>query len=103
MKGRDKMRKIKIAYYYEDLPSNKPVVEHTDGFLITDNLAISIADGKVAVLERVKPSETFPGCYEPDDGDYIQFNLTEGVYDHIVRNYTNMSELDLLNIVANCG
>lgn len=97
------MRKIKIAYYYEDRPSNRPVIEYADGFLITDNLALSIADGKVAVLERVKHSETFPGCYEPDSGDCMQFDITEGVYDHIVRNYTNMSELELLSIVANCG
>ncbi|MED4918688.1 hypothetical protein [Geobacillus thermodenitrificans] len=97
------MRKVKIAYYYEDLPSNRPVVEYADGFLITDNLAISIADGKVAVLERVKPSETFPGCYESDDGDYMQFNITEDVYNQIMRNYTNMNEIELLNIVANCG
>ncbi|MBA2869977.1 hypothetical protein HNQ85_000235 [Anoxybacillus calidus] len=95
------MRKIKIAYYYEDRPSNRPVIEYCEGFLITDNLALSIADGKVAILERVKPSETFRGCYEPDDGDYMQFNLTEDVYNHIMRNYENMTEIELLNIVAN--
>jgi hypothetical protein len=97
------MRKIKIVYYYEDLPSNKPVVEYADGFLITDNLALSIVDRKVAVLERVDPSEIFPDCYEPDSGDYMQFKITDEIRDYIMRNYENMTEIELLNTVVNCA
>jgi hypothetical protein len=103
-KGEGKMKKITVAYYWEDQMTKEQVVEYVDGFLICDGLALSIAsiaDGKVAVLERVKPSEMFPGCYESGDGDYMQLNITEDVYDYIMRNYTNMSELELLNVVAN--
>jgi hypothetical protein len=97
------MRKVKIAYYYEDQMTQKQVIEYTDGFLIGNSLALSIADNKIAVLERVKPSEVFPDCYESGDGDYMQFTISEETYDHIMRNYENMSEIELLNIVANCG
>jgi hypothetical protein len=96
------MRKVKIAYYYEDQMTQKQVIEYTDGFLIGNSLALSIADNKIAVLERVKPSKVFSDCYEPDNGDYMQFNISEETYDHIMRNYENMSEIELLNIVTNC-
>jgi hypothetical protein len=97
------MRKVKVVYYYEDQTTKEQVVEYVDAFLIGDRLALSIADNKIAVLERVDPSEVFPDCYEPDDGDYMQFKISEEIYNHIMRNYTNMTEIELLNIVANCG
>jgi hypothetical protein len=98
------MKKITVAYYWEDQMTREQVVEYVDGFLICDGLALSIAsivEGKVAVLERVKPSEMFPGCYESGDGDYMQFNISEETYDHIMRNYEYMSEIELLNVVTN--
>jgi hypothetical protein len=97
------MKKIKVVYHYEDQMTQEQVVEYADAFLISDRLALSIADGKVAVLERVDPSEMFPDCYEPGSGDYMQFEITEEVYDHIMRNYENMTEIELLNTVVNCA
>jgi hypothetical protein len=95
------MKKIKVVYHYKDQMTREQVVEYADAFLISDRLALSIADGKVAVLECVDPSEIFPDCYEPDDGDYMQFKITDEVREYIMRNYENMTEIELLNIVAN--
>ncbi|UPT60483.1 hypothetical protein GK107_14435 [Geobacillus thermoleovorans] len=97
------MRKVKEVIYYEDRETKELVIEYADAFLICDGLALSLFDGKVAVLEKVKPSEMFPGYYEATNASYMQFDITKEIYDHIMRNYENMSEIELLNTVVNCA
>ncbi|PJW21987.1 hypothetical protein CV632_01290 [Geobacillus thermodenitrificans] len=83
------MRRIKVVYHYIDQHTKEQVIYYADdAFLICDGLALSIVDRERgdAVLERVTPSELFPGCFESVDGGYTEFTIDEDTYEHILRN-----------------
>ena len=78
------MQRIKVVYHYEDRETHERVIHYADdAFLLCDGVALSVVDKERgdAVLERVKPSETFPGCYESVDGPYTEFELDEDIYE----------------------
>lgn len=82
------MRRIKVVYHYEDQETRERVIHYADdAFLICDGVALSVVDKERgdAVIEQVKPSEMFPGCYESVDGPYTEFELDEDIYQLIVQ------------------
>lgn len=82
------MRRIKVVYHYIDQHTKEQVIHYADdAFLICDGVALSVVDKKrgVAVLERVKPSETFSGCYESVGGPYAEFELDGDIYQQIAK------------------
>ncbi|KPD00588.1 hypothetical protein LR69_01240 [Geobacillus sp. BCO2] len=82
------MRRIKVVYNYIDQHTKEQVIHYADdAFLICDGVALSVVDKKrcSAVLERVKPSEMFPGCYESAGGPYTEFELDESIYQLLVQ------------------
>jgi hypothetical protein len=82
------MRRIKVVYHYEDRETGELVTHYADdAFLLCDGVALSVIDKERgdAVLERVKPSELFPGCYESGDGPYTEFELDEDIYQLLVQ------------------
>jgi uncharacterized protein (DUF952 family) len=83
------MRRIKVVYHYIDRDTQEQVIHYADdAFLICDGLALSIIDKERgdAVIEQVRPSELFPGCYESVDGGYTEFTIDDDTYEHILRN-----------------
>lgn len=82
------MRRIKVVYHYEDRETRELVTHYADdAFLICDGVALSVVDKKrgVAVLERVKPSDVFSGCYESIGGPYEGFELDGDIYQQIAK------------------
>ncbi|GCD81916.1 hypothetical protein PTHTG4_09780 [Parageobacillus thermoglucosidasius] len=82
------MRRIKVVYHYIDRDAQEQVTHYADdAFLICDGVALSVVDKERgdAVLERVKPSEMFPGCYESVDGPYTEFELDEDIYQLLLQ------------------
>ncbi|GMN97983.1 hypothetical protein [Parageobacillus thermoglucosidasius] len=82
------MRRIRVVYHYIDQHTQEQVTHYADdAFLLCDGVALSVIDKERgdAVLERVKPSELFPSCYESVDGSYTEFELDGDIYQLIVQ------------------
>ncbi|WP_031407365.1 hypothetical protein [Geobacillus vulcani] len=82
------MRRIRVVHHFTDQHTKEQVTHYADdAFLICDGVALSVVDKERgdAVLERVKPSDMFPGCYESVDGPYTEFELDEDIYQLIVQ------------------
>jgi hypothetical protein len=55
-------------------------------FMICEGLAVTIIGENNAILERVSPSETFPGRYEPAGDESEEFSISDEILEILEQN-----------------
>jgi hypothetical protein len=88
----------RITVAWEDIDEIDNVTHYFEvkGYLLTEDLAITIEDDIAASLERVAPSSTFPGRYESIES-YAEFSVKDYTF---LQNIESMQPLELLDKVC---
>jgi hypothetical protein len=91
--------KVQVVIYYDDIDGN--VYDHYyDSFRLFDDFYLTIYDGieEFAAIERLKPSDKYPGYFE-SSREVVTF-VCEFDANKLIQNFSSLSAADIIRLIA---